>query len=501
MRVHLLARDRDVSAEIPWDADPGPQDAAVTQDLGLSALFAAMAAGDEYFADVARRVVLTPLVDPDAIGYRQAVLTDCLGRPSVVRQLHDIALDALRSTRKVGIEFLLRTSPDAVLRRAVRIMELLLGDLRRLRTVATEHTAGFRSEGFARFFATVRDELDAEYLMSIEEHLATLKLPDGVLMSAELGTGDKGVRYTLHRAPHARWWERLAGTGEGYWFEIHPRDEAGSRALGELEGRGVDLAAAALAQSVDHVLGFFRMLRAELAFYLGCLNLHADLKARGAPTCLPVPHPLGAPAVFTTRGLYDAGLALALGSRPVGNDVDADGKHLVVVTGANEGGKSTFLRSVGLAQLMMQSGLFVAADAFAATVRTGVFTHFTREEDATMTHGKLEEELSRMSEVVDHLRPGALLLCNESFASTNEREGSEIGRQVVRAATESGVTVVFVTHLYDLARDLQSRDDGADLFLRAEREADGRRTYRMAPGAPRPTSHGEDSYRRVFGAR
>jgi DNA mismatch repair ATPase MutS len=54
------------------------------------------------------------------------------------------------------------------------------------------------------------------------------------------------------------------------------------------------------------------------------------------------------------------------------------------------------------------------------------FTHYKREEDATMTSGKFDEELSRMSEIADEIRPRSLLLCNESFASTNEREGAEI---------------------------------------------------------------------------
>ena len=71
----------------------------------------------------------------------------------------------------------------------------------------------------------------------------------------------------------------------------------------------------------------------------------------------------------------------------------------MVITGANQGGKSIFLRSIGVAQLMMQCGMFVPAEVFCASVCDGVSTHFKkREEDPTMTKGKLEEELSRMSE-------------------------------------------------------------------------------------------------------
>jgi DNA mismatch repair ATPase MutS len=120
-----------------------------------------------------------------------------------------------------------------------------------------------------------------------------------------------------------------------------------------------------------------------------------------------------------------------------------------------------------------------------------------------MEHGKLDEELSRMGKIADQLRPGSLLLANESFAATNEHEGSEIGRQIVRALLDSGVRVLFVTHLYHLAHGLftQGANEGnSALFLRPERRDDGQRTFRLLPGEPLSTSHGPDLYRRIFGA-
>jgi DNA mismatch repair ATPase MutS len=181
--------------------------------------------------------------------------------------------------------------------------------------------------------------------------------------------------------------------------------------------------------------------------------------------------------------------------------LQADGKSLVMITGANQGGKSTLLRSVGLAHLMMQSGMFVGAQTFRADISAGVFAHFKREEDASMESGKLDEELSRMSEIADQISPNSVLLCNESFASTNEREGSEIARQVVRAMLDRQIKIFFVTHMYDLAHGLHEQQLDTALFLRAERQADSRRTFKLLEGEPLPTSYGEDSYRRIFGLR
>jgi DNA mismatch repair ATPase MutS len=209
-----------------------------------------------------------------------------------------------------------------------------------------------------------------------------------------------------------RWMDRVLGKGPpAYSYELHPRDEAGAHALGELAGRGVNLVANALAQSADHVLSFFHMLLVELGFYVGCLNVHDRLAEKGEPTCIPIPRRIDEPA-FSAQGLYDVCLTLTMEGRVVGNDVAADQKELVLITGANQGGKSTFLRSVGLSQLMMQCGMFVPAARFSANVCNGVFTHYKREEDVSMKSGKFDEELSRMSVIVDHIQPRSLMLCN-----------------------------------------------------------------------------------------
>jgi DNA mismatch repair ATPase MutS len=79
--------------------------------------------------------------------------------------------------------------------------------------------------------------------------------------------------------------------------------------------------------------------------------------------------------MLTAQGIYDVCLTLHLEDGVVGNEINADTKSLVMITGANQGGKSTMLRSLSLAQLMMQSGMFVGAQTFRANVSAGVFTH------------------------------------------------------------------------------------------------------------------------------
>jgi MutS domain V len=475
-----------------------PNEPDLAQDLELDTLLHAMAAGDKFLFDVARAGLHSGLTSPEEIVYRQHVLADCIAQPGVVRDLYQIAVTALTEEKKI-FGWIFRDSPETILHRSRQVMELFVKVLRVLRETAAAHAAAFRSEGFTRFFTMIAEELTDEYFADMEAHLAELAFRRGTLISARLGKGVKGTGYVLRRQPETSWRDRLPGVNRnGYTFTIPERDENGFRALSDLVSYGTNDTANAVAQACDHIRGFFGILRAELGFYIGCLNLRDRLTGKGEPVCFPDPAGLRT-GKLAARGLYDPCLSLKLAARAVGNDVAADGKTLVMVTGANQGGKSTFLRSAGLAQLMIQAGMFVAAESFAASVTAGVFTHFKREEDATMEKGKLDEELERMSVIAGQIRPGALLLCNESFASTNEREGSQIAREVIRALTEAGIRVLFVTHLYDLAHGCYSRNDGTALFLRAQRRPDGTRTFRLLGGEPLPTSYGEDLYRQVFG--
>jgi hypothetical protein len=494
MRPFLMYRDRDfdLKQDLPCEAP------LLDQDLELGTLFNAMADGDEYLLDIVRKAVFSGLEnDRDTILYRQAALDDCLTNPDVVRAVYGLAVEAIEAKRnqRLGI---FSHNPGAILQGAVKLMTLFTGLLERLRNTARENADQFRSDAFRTLFTTLIEELDDEYLAGVKDHLKHLRFPHGVLMSAELGRGNEGRNYILRRSRERGWTQRLLAMRQpSYSFSIHPRDEAGGRALWELRDRGVNLAANALAQSADHILSFFQLLRAELAFYVGCLNLQTRLAGKGESICFPDVFPVGERRHHAT-GLYDVCLSLAMDGSVVGNTVDADAKSLVMITGANQGGKSTFLRSVGLAQLMMQCGLFVGAESFGAELCAGLFTHYKREEDAAMESGKFDEEMSRMSDIAEAIRPGSMILFNESFAATNEREGSEIARQIVLALIDEGVKVFFVTHLFDLAHGLFEKGRNDALFLRAERRTDGTRTFRVVPGEPLETSYGEDLYRRVF---
>ena len=495
MKAYLLYKDRDFNLR----RESGWNEEALAQDLGLNTLYQSMAHGDAFILEVVKRVVVVSLVEPDEIAWRQTILRDCILNEDVIRQLYAIALEAIETEKKSYYSFF-TASPGSVLHGSRELIQQFVGVLKKLRNLADLQAANFQSEGFVQFFSMIQRELPDDYFSTIQRCLKELKFNGGVLISAGLGCGNKGVDYVL-RKPYDKdpnFLKRLlVKRPPSLTFRIADRDENGARALADLEARGINLVANALAQSVDHIVSFFTMLRTELAFYIGCVNVHAELKRRGVPMCIPIPLPCHE-RQLACEDLYDASLALRMEHAPVGNDVRGDGTELIMITGANQGGKSTFLCAVGLAQVMMQCGMFVGAVSFAANVCDGIFTHYKREEDASMQSGKLDEELRRMSEIVDHIREHSLLLSNESFAATNEREGSEIARQIISALLEKRVKIVFVTHLYTLAHALYELRTQGVMFLRAQRQPDGVRTFRLTEAEPLQTSYGEDLYLQIF---
>lgn len=479
--------DFDLVSDLP------PHQGSLFQDLELNIVCNAMANGNEALLTVAKRALMQSLTDPGAIRYRQEVLEDSLRQRSVVRAIRDLAVETVKAEREVwGLSF----APS--LRRSTQVMEIFVAALRRLRRIGVDNQAGFSSKGFLRFFAMLSDELTDDYLDSIERHLRAMRFRRGVFMSVDLASGNTGSNYVLRQQSDRHWADWLPSRGHpSYSFEIDDRDDAGRQALDQLNARGVNLVFNALAQSVDHVRGFFARLASELAFYVGCVNLEEALNHKGEPICFPSPQAADRNDL-QAHGLYDVALSLHIEGRVVGNDIDASNRRLVLITGANQGGKSTFLRALGQAQLMMQCGLFVGGKRFEADVRSAVFTHYKREEDASLQSGKFDEELKRVSEIVDHIRPHSQVLFNESFAATNEREGSEIARQVIQAMIESDQRVIMVTHMYDLTRAFERASDTV-LFMRAERQDNGERTYKLRAEKPLPTSYGEDTYKAIFG--
>ena len=484
MKAYLMYREGAADQKPEFSFAPD----ALLADLELTGILEFMAKGDKVIFNACEDALLRPLQSIDAIKYRQEVLADVRQNPEAVRRLYAIAAAADDNNKY----FMSATRLTETFANAVELLKKYTTMLKDLREVADRKLQDFKSEGFKKLLTMLQAEMTDAFFAEVQEHMTEMRDVDNILVSAKLGPSLLSTGYTLRRKEKGFWlhWN-LAPS-----FSVNA--EKGADQLEDIRKRrerSISEATSVMVQSTYFLESFFTMLRKELAFYVGCINLSAKMTELGMPMCTPVLKPLES-MDRSWHGLYDVSLALTKNAAVIGNDLDAAGKRLYIVTGANQGGKSTFLRSFGQAQLMAQCGMPVGAESFAAPIRHGVFTHFKREEESWMKSGRLDEELTRLSKIVDHLHRGSLVLFNESFSSTNEREGSEIGCQITKALIENDIEIFSVTHLYTFAITYLGNKEVQ--FLRAQRRDDSERTFKVQPGEPLETAFGEDLYKKIF---
>ncbi|MEU8901147.1 DNA mismatch repair protein MutS [Nocardia sp. NPDC048505] len=154
-------------------------------------------------------------------------------------------------------------------------------------------------------------------------------------------------------------------------------------------------------------------------------------------------------------GAYDLALAIKVvqnQGRVVSNDFSLTGaERVLLVTGPNQGGKSTFARTFGQLAYLAALGCPVPATAARLLVPVNLFTHFERRENLANPEGKLQDELARMYETLAQTTDRTIIVMNESFSSTTTLDAEEIGAEILRRIISLRAVAVFVTFLDELA--------------------------------------------------
>lgn len=239
---------------------------------------------------------------------------------------------------------------------------------------------------------------------------------------------------------------------------------------------------------VDPVLDRFDR---EVPFYLTYLSWIQPLRSAGLPMCYPevVPRPEEAGA----HDSFDVVLArklVAEGGTVVTNDFSFAGEErILVVTGPNQGGKTTFARMFGQLHHLAALGCPVPGAAARLRLCDQMFTHFHRDEDLDSTAGQLEDDLRRIREILLSATADSVLVVNEIFTSTTLRDATFLGRILIERACEIGLVCVYVTFVDELASlnastvSMVSTVDLGDPSIRTfkllRRPADGR-SYAVA---------------------
>jgi hypothetical protein len=464
--------------------------------------------------------------DPSVIGYRQDILDDLLRLPTLVAVFAGV-LPRLGQLAEAGRG---RRWGENIplLQVADRLAEL----------------DGYVScvEGLWAAFEGAGDAVHAEGLLALRSHLAaTREEPDYRRLMAELpglraqldraGSVTVGVNLDAQLRPESAtivsinqgrfagkgtllerlFGERTAAAAVRGITALYQADE-GRPHTPEHElfrdmSRLLERIAAPIATSIAHYMRLssagLSALEPELAFYLGAVRLANELRAAGLALCRPLIAPIEERACAIT-GIYSLDLALRLRAAHgdaglarsiILNDVAfGPGATIFILTGPNSGGKTTYTRAVGQAQVLFQAGLLVPGERARISPVDGIFTHFVTAERLDPGGGRLAEELERLAQIFRSASRSSLVLLNEPLAGTDHAAARALGRDLVAGLRLLGARTIYVTHLHELvegvtALDGSTRDAGVVSLVAgvAPPDEDGGEpapTFVIAPGRP-----------------
>jgi DNA mismatch repair protein MutS len=203
----------------------------------------------------------------------------------------------------------------------------------------------------------------------------------------------------------------------------------------------------------DYLDATIRRFDREVQFYLAYLELAGRFRGAGLPLCYP--HVSARSKETAAEETFDVALANKLvpqSGSVTCNDFHLEGaERIFVVSGPNNGGKTTFARTFGQLHYLASLGLPVPGREARIFLPDRIFTHFEREEDIETLRGKFDDELVRVKGILEQATPDSVIVMNESFNSTSLSDALFVGTEIMQQILDRGCLGVYVTFVDELA--------------------------------------------------
>ena len=243
---------------------------------------------------------------------------------------------------------------------------------------------------------------------------------------------------------------------------------------------------------------FLLNLLGEIEFVVKATEAMRKLRDMGCDLCVPDIRPMSERA-FQATALYNPCVSVKIEEDIVPNDVIFDGNAMIyVLTGPNRGGKSVITCAIGIAQAMLQLGMFLPAKSAVISPVDAIYTHFPTGAEDTIDKGRLGEECARLDEIFDHVTANSLVLLDESLSSTGSYEASYIAAEVLGGLSMVGCRCLFSTHLHELAAEIDNINEktkaqgGVPIDTLVAGIESGKRSFRIVRAKPDGKSYARD---------